>query len=94
VLPFLFLLPRNTKRNAVALRFIALWLLFIHWVDMYWLVLPNLHIEGAEISWMDFSTMLGIGGIFVWYFWKNLTAHALVPAKDPRLAASMRFINT
>ena len=36
-LPFFFLLPRAIKRNAATLVMAAVWLLAMHFVDVYWL---------------------------------------------------------
>jgi len=38
VLPFLILVFRNVKRNVSLLRIVALWILFVHFVDLYWQV--------------------------------------------------------
>lgn len=49
VLPFLLLLPRMTKRIAPALAVMAGWLLVMHWVDLWWMTMPSMHVaEGVE----------------------------------------------
>lgn len=93
VAPFFLLITRAAKRSPGMLMFIAAWMLVIHFVDLYWLVLPNLSHHGAHFSWMDLTTMVGIGGIFLWYFWRRYTSGAAVPVNDPKLAASIKFIN-
>ncbi len=93
VVPFLALLTRAAKRNLLNLKVMSIWLLLMHWVDMYWLILPNLYPHGARVSWLDLSTMLGIGGIVVWLFWARLRSQALIPLNDPKLAASVQFEN-
>jgi hypothetical protein len=93
MIPFAVLIPRVTKRNFTALKIIALWILFCHWVDLYWNIMPNYSKTGIELSWIDAATMLGIGGIFVWFFWKRYTAEALIAAKDPNFEASLHFAN-
>ncbi|UCD62876.1 MAG: hypothetical protein JSW34_08930 [Candidatus Zixiibacteriota bacterium] len=93
VIPFLGLLTRAAKRSVGFLTSMAVWILIMHWVDLYWLVMPTHHQSGAHFSWMDVTTLLGVGGLFFWYFWKRYTARALVPVNDPNLAASIRFIN-
>jgi hypothetical protein len=93
MLPFLWLIPRFTKRNLPAMAIIGVWLLLMHWVDLYWNVFPNLHEHGFKLSWMDATTMIGIGGIFLWYMWLKLSANALIPVKDPKLDKSLHFAN-
>jgi hypothetical protein len=91
--PFLLLLFRNAKRVLPILGTIALWMLAMRWVDLHWIIMPNLHHQGVAVSWMDVSTMIGIGGVFVWSWWRRFTAQPLVPVKDPNLQASRQFIN-
>ena len=75
------------------LTFAGLWLLFMHWIDLHWLVMPNLHPQGFQPSWMDLTTVVGIGGVFLAFVWKRLCAQPLVPINDPKLAASIEFVN-
>jgi hypothetical protein len=93
VIPFMALLPRFVKRNLGALTFFAVWILIMHWIDIYWMVIPNLHHNGAHFSWMDLTATLGIGGIFFWYFLNKYYKHALVPVGDPRLNVSINMKN-
>jgi len=86
-------MPRFVKRRTVALKVMAIWILFMHWVDLYWNVLPNFSKHGMHFHWLDLSTMLGIGGIFVWHFWKTYRASSPVPVNDPKLSASIEFTN-
>ena len=44
ILPFLLLLPRATKRIAPALATMAVWLLVMHWVDLWWIAMPSMHV--------------------------------------------------
>ncbi len=41
VLPFLLLITKHTKRAKLILTLIALWMLLMHFVDVYWLVMPH-----------------------------------------------------
>jgi len=94
VAPFFLLLTRMAKRNLAFLGALAVWILLMRWVDIYWLVFPTHSPHGVHLSWMDVTTMLGIGGIFVWYFWYKLKRHPLIPVKDPRLQESIEFVNS
>ncbi len=93
VIPFFALISQAAKRNPVRLSLIALWLLLMHWVDLYWNVVPTLHPDSAHISWMDLTTMVGIGGIFLWLFWRRLLTNPLVPTGDPNLQKSIKFVS-
>ncbi|MCB1153717.1 quinol:cytochrome C oxidoreductase, partial [bacterium] len=93
VLPFFYFLTRSTKRHRFALLVGAMWMLMMHFIDMYWLVAPSLHHEGVVFGLIDVTTLLGIGGLFLAFFTWNLRRNPLVPIKDPRLQESLRFEN-
>ncbi len=44
-LPFLILLPRATKRIAPVLATMAVWLLVMHWVDLWWIAMPSMYVS-------------------------------------------------
>lgn len=91
--PFVLLMSRAAKRNLTLLWFISLWLLIFHWLDVSWLVLPTFRQSTPIYSWMDVATTVGIGGIFLWLFWRKLVSQAIVPINNPNLQASIRFVN-
>ncbi len=92
VLPFFFLLSRHVKRNRVAYALGALWLLGIHYVDLYFNIMPVGSAHFAPHA-VDALSMVGVGGIFVATFAALMTRSAIVPLRDPRLPESFRFEN-
>ena len=93
VVPFFFLLPRTLKRNTTALAVAAIWLLFVHLLDLHWLVMPNLHPTGLALGLLDGAALLGSIGVFLVAFGWSLRRQALVPLRDPRLPESLLFEN-
>ena len=93
VIPFFTLMIRANKRNLRLLIPMTVWILFMHWVDLYWLVLPSLFHHGFHLSWIDLTAFIGIGGIFVGAFFVQLEKHALIPVNDPKLEASVKIKN-
>lgn len=91
--PFLLLITRAAKRSGNFLLFVAFYMLVMHYIDLYWLIAPNLHQHGAHFSWFDITTLLAIGGPFFWYFWTRFTSAPIVPLGDPKLPASIKFVN-
>lgn len=91
--PFLALIFRASKRNMKVLFAIATLIIVMQFIDLYWIIMPTLHIDGVHFSWMDITTWLGIGGIFLFLFWREFTANAIVPIKDEKLQDSIKFIN-
>jgi hypothetical protein len=97
-LPFLFLLSSDVKRRRWSLSLAAVWLLFMHLVDVYWLVMPNLALvdesaHGFHPSLVDLACVVGVGGLFLAALAWRLRDGSLVPTKDPRLAESLAFEN-
>jgi len=93
VLPFLVLLPRYVKRRPRLLAIAGGWLLLMHWLDLYWLVGPELSREGVRLGLVDLLCFLGLGGLFVAGLAIALRRHRLVPTRDPRLGESLAFEN-
>ena len=93
IVPFFFLLPRAVKRSAKALAAVSAWLLAMHLLDLYWLVMPNLHKAGMAPSLLDAAALIGCVGVFLAAFGFALKRQALVPLRDPRLPESLTFEN-
>ncbi len=90
VFPFLFLLSRVPKRSIICMTFICIWMLVMHWIDLYWIIMPNYH-HHFHFTWMDPLMVIGLGGIFIFVFWKRLIAHSIVPINDPDIKASIHY---
>lgn len=82
--PFFFLLPRDVKRSARLLPAIALWLIFMRIVDIYWFERPEFT-SGAMPTLMDVGAIVALGGIWLAVFARNLKAQPLLPLGDPKL---------
>lgn len=93
VVPFFFLMPRTIKRRTGLLVLGAVWMLLMHFVDIYWLVMPTHHTHGLAPSLLDLTTLVGIGGVFLFAVSWPMRRHALMPIGDPRLAESLSFEN-
>ena len=91
-IPFFFLMPQTIKRNRVLLLIGALWMLAMHFWDIYWLVMPSLHSE-INIQLLDLTTLIGVGGLFLAFVTWLLGRGALLPTRDPRLVESLAFEN-
>jgi hypothetical protein len=88
-LPFALLLSRDLKRNFKLLAAIAICVLFMRMVDLYWLVAPNFRQTSFGLSWMDFAAPIGMGGIWLAYFIIQLGGRPLMPLNDPHLIEAL-----
>jgi len=93
LLPFVSFLPRAPKRSYSFLKFMGIWILAMHWIDIYWLAMPTLHHHGIHLSWMDLTAFLAVGGFFLAIMWKHFVGQPLVPAGEPDLQTSIEFKN-
>jgi hypothetical protein len=91
-LPFALLLSRELKRNPRPLARIALLLLFMRWLDLFWLVAPALRPEGIGLHWLDVTLPIALLGIWIWLFSRELGARALLPVHDPGLPAALEVL--
>ena len=82
-LPFFLLLFRTVKLRVGLLAVLAAVLFVMRFVDMYWLVMPTLHTQGVSLSWLDFTTPIGVGGLWLAFFINRLKAVPLLPQNDP-----------
>ena len=88
-LPFALLLSRDLKRNFKLLAGIAICVLFMRMVDLYWLVAPDFRKGRFGLSWMDITAPVGMGGIWLAYFLIQLGKRPLMPLNDPHLVEAL-----
>lgn len=83
-IPFMLLLSRPFKRNPYMLVRLAAWLLFMRFLDLFWYIEPAFH-QKAVFHWaylMDLLVPIAMGGLWLAYFFHNLSARPLLPAYD------------
>jgi hypothetical protein len=97
-LPFVLLLSRDLKRTARLLGGVALLVIVMRVVDLFWTVAPSVH--SAEVGGaargagalgyaLCFVTPVGLGGIWLWYFARELQKRPLLPLGDEGLDAAL-----
>ena len=93
LIPFLLLLPASGKRKPAYLCGVAAWILAMHLLDMYVIVLPVLHHEGVHASWLDLACPTALACTLSAIFLKRLGNAPLWPIRDPRLNESICLKN-
>ncbi len=90
--PFCLLLSQSLKRNPNTFSAIAIFLICIRAVDLFWLVEPNftsvLH-PVFQISWLDIVAPLGFGGLWLAMFFHNVPTRPLLPLGEPNLEKAL-----
>ena len=102
--PFALLLSRDLKRSAGRLVLVAVAVLVMRIVDLFFLVSPefspsgtNLHAMAPDgehgtplfVHWLDVAAVVGLGGVWLWLFVTQLMDRPLLPLRDPNLAEAL-----
>ena len=92
-LPFALLLSRDLKRHGKLLARVAMIVIVMRLVDLIWLIAPSFGGHGTEaeghsafsipIHWMDIVIPIGLAGIWLFLFARQLRSRALLPLNDP-----------
>jgi hypothetical protein len=91
--PFLYLMSWHVKRNVPAICVGAVWLLVMCYVDIFWLIQPNFHHHGVHFGLSDISSLLAVGGFFVFLIINRFKSYNFIPAGDPRLKECLTYDN-
>jgi len=84
-LPFCLLLSRPLKRNSGKLLWVAVWLVVMRLVDLYWHIEPVFSKGHLHFSWLDAVMPIGLIGLWLAFFFWNLARKPLVVLHDPHL---------
>ena len=94
-IPFFLLMGRGLRRNRKMLAFSAIFILAMHWVDHYWLIMPQMNPEanlytltGMGIV-IDLACMVGVIAVYIAMFCMIAGNRSLVPLQDPRLGEAL-----
>lgn len=93
VLPFFVLLLRGVKRRVGILAAAGGWMLAMHYLDLYWLVMPSFRPESPAPTLLDVAAFAAMGCLFLGVLGWLMRRTALVPVGDPRLSESLSFEN-
>lgn len=82
VVPFALLLSRPFKRDVRKLVWLAVWLLIMRWLDLFWIIEPNFS-DTLTVTWADIVLPIAMGGIWMWFYFRNLNSMPLLSVNDP-----------
>lgn len=85
VIPFLVLISHSAKTNMKTIKIMAVWLLFAHYLDLYWLVMPNYGTHNVSFSWNEIGFPIAAAGMLFFIFSRTAEKVNLMPVKDPKL---------
>ena len=86
--PFFLLLSRDLKRNPKVLPAVAIWLILMRLVDLFWMIRPEFTRRALPNIW-DLAAALALGGLWFFFFTGNLKQAPVLPVGDPNLAEAI-----
>lgn len=89
-IPFYLLLMRAIKRRVETLSILCGVLVVAAFVDMYWMVAPAFEKSGPHFYLLDFLLPVGMGGLWVAEFVRQLKSRPLLPLHDPRFEEALQ----
>jgi hypothetical protein len=87
--PFTILLSRPFKRNIRKLVWLAVWLMLMRYLDLFWIIEANFS-RTLAVTVADIVVPVAIGGFWLAYFFRNLGSLPLLPAYDPSAREVLR----
>jgi hypothetical protein len=87
--PLLILMRRGSKRNWTVVTFVAVLIIFGHWIDFFQMIMPGTMSAKAELLPFEFGVPCLFIGIIMWGVGQYFTKHSLVQKNHPFLKESM-----
>jgi hypothetical protein len=89
-LPFFMLLMRSIKDRPQTIAVVTVIIIVMRYIAIYWLVAPSWYGEHFAYSWMDLSSLIGIGGIWLWAFIGQLKGQTIIPIHETWVEEAIR----
>jgi hypothetical protein len=90
--PFVVLLSRTVKRAPDLLIKVAIGILVLRVVDLFWLIAPEFHENGLVVHWLDGVLPLSMGALWLAAFVWQLRGRPILPVHDPQFDEALGAI--
>jgi len=91
LIPYTALLSQPSKSNYKRLKIMSLWILFAHFYDLYWMIMPNYHTESAFFGWIEIAFIIFAVGIVLSLMFLMNKRKNIIPINDPKLKRGLDF---
>ncbi len=89
ITPFIVLMTRDAKRQIRILWVGGVIIFLGHWIDVYLMVMPGTVGKHWHLGFIEFGTMIGYLGLFIWSTLNELSKAPLVPQHHPMLQETL-----
>jgi len=80
--PILILMARPSKRNYFTVVFMALMIIFGHWLDFFQMIMPGPLGANWHINWYEIGIFMGFAGILIFLVSRTLSKASLIPSNN------------
>ncbi|MFP5042209.1 quinol:cytochrome C oxidoreductase [Parasediminibacterium sp. JCM 36343] len=87
--PLLILMKRAAKRNYTLVTFMAVLIIFGHWIDFYQMVIGSISKNHITLGWLDFGILSFFIGLMILGVSSALASKPLIPKYHPFLKESI-----
>jgi hypothetical protein len=84
-MPFLILMSRPSKRNYFTLTFIAMVIIFGHWLDFFQMIMPGPLGSNWHINFYEIGVFMGFVGVLIFAVSRTLAKESLIPHNNALL---------
>lgn len=89
-LPFFMLLMRPIKDRPQTIAIVAIVVIVMRYIALYWLVTPSWYGENFHYSWISLATLAGIGGVWMFAFIGQLKGQTIIPIHETWVEEAIR----
>ncbi len=89
VCPLLILMKRSAKRNYTLVTFMAVLIIFGHWIDFNQMVMASVSKDHVTLGWLDFGIMALYAGMIIFFVGSALAKAPLLARNHPFLKESI-----
>jgi len=93
IMPILVLMARPSKRNYFTVTFMAMIIIFGHWLDFYIMTMPGPLGEHWHLDWYELGVLAGFVGLVITTVSRTLAKADLVPQNHPLLKEAVLHLS-
>jgi hypothetical protein len=93
VMPVLILMSTPSKRNYFTVVFMAMSIIFGHWIDFYVMTMPGPLQQDWHLSWYELGIPCGFAGILILAVSRTLSKANLIPTNHPFLKETLIHVS-
>jgi hypothetical protein len=87
-------LSRPFKRDVRSLVWLAVLLIFMRYIDLFWYIEPSFH-KTLTFDWqylLDLVVPIAIGGLWMALFFRNLRSRPMLPLYDMHAQEFLEYV--